>query len=167
MTTQEKLKELFDYHGTGALIEKTKRYRRCKIGYINNGNISSNKYMVIGIDNKKYLIHRMIFLWHHGYLPKLIDHIDRNTRNNKIENLRHATMSLNMANRKINNNNTSGFKGVHFEKKINKYVSHIAYNNKSIYLGSYNNREEAAKAYDKKAKELYGDFAQLNFPSRM
>lgn len=69
-----------------------------------------------------------------------------------------------MGNRRIlATNNTSGFKGVTWNKRASKWQSSIEKNEKYIYLGLYVSLEDAAKAYDKAAKELFGDFAQLNF----
>jgi HNH endonuclease/AP2 domain len=87
-----------------------------------------------------------------------VDHIDGNGLNNKRSNLRLATKSQNLANQKIRTDGISRFKGVSQKGKYWKAKC------KNIWLGSFKTEEEAAKAYDKKAKELYGEFARLNFP---
>jgi hypothetical protein len=98
MITQEYLKAMFDYED-GVLYWKTKPNRRIKIGdavgYINNRGYLSTK-----IEKKTLLVHRLIFMWHHGIFPKFIDHKDRNKNNNRIDNLRSVSHAENMRNRK-------------------------------------------------------------------
>ena len=62
---------------------------------------------------------------HHGYIPSNIDHIDGVGANNRIENLRQASVSENMYNTKMNTVNTSGFKGVHFNKRKRKWQAKL------------------------------------------
>lgn len=95
-----------------------------------------------------------------------IDHINGNPLDNRRSNLRIATPHQNAMNRKKIGNQL--YKGV--SKNYNKWVAHIGYTDcktktcKNIYLGSFNTQEEAARAYDRKAVELFGEFAKLNFP---
>ena len=97
-------------------------------------------------------------------LPEIyIDHIDRDKLNNQKSNLRIATPHQSSFNRERSRNST-GYKGV-FEIRENIFRSAISYERKFIYLGAFTSSEDAARAYDKKAKELFGEFASLNFPS--
>jgi hypothetical protein len=106
----------------------------------------------------------------HRYLMKVtefkikVDHIDGNGLNCQRSNMRLCTQSQNMRNRGANKNNKSGFKGVSFDKRSSKWVAGIKLNRKRISIGFYAAPEEAARAYDEKAKELFGEFAHLNFP---
>lgn len=93
-----------------------------------------------------------------------VDHSDGDGLNNQKSNLRKATHSQNIWNSRLKKNNTSGFKGVHWNKIRKVYQAYIYSNNKHIYLGGYSDPEKAARAYDKKARELFGEFAWLNFP---
>lgn len=94
----------------------------------------------------------------------LVDHVDGNGLNNQRNNLRPCTKSQNGMNRgTIRKNRLSKFKGVQWHKKGKKWVSEIVANKKKTYLGLFINEEDAAKAYDVKAKELHGEFANLNF----
>jgi hypothetical protein len=96
-----------------------------------------------------------------------IDHVDGNGLNNLEENLRHCTNAENAHNMKIERkNNTTGFKGVSYypaNNSINPYSAHIGYRGKLIHLGYYTTVQQAARAYDRKAKELFGEFAALNY----
>jgi hypothetical protein len=93
-----------------------------------------------------------------------IDHIDRNPLNNKIENLRFSTPALNGHNKTKSTNATSGYYGVSYRNRNNVYTAQISTAGKTYQLGRFKTEMEAAKAYDMKAKELYGTFANLNFP---
>jgi hypothetical protein len=92
-----------------------------------------------------------------------VDHIDRNPLNNRRDNLRVVTHSTNQQNR-IQSNNTSGYKGVSFRANRGTYRAFIKQHGKQITLGCFLDPEEAARAYDKKAVELFGPDALLNFP---
>lgn len=81
---------------------------------------------------------------------------------NRLHNLRITTNQLNCMNRGLNKNNTSGYKGVSWNKLRMNWLAGIYYNYKRIYLGSYTNIKDAARAYNEKAEELYGEFAWLN-----
>lgn len=87
------------------------------------------------------------------------DHINRNKLDNRKENLRNATNSQNQSNRRFIGK--FGFKGVHASRE--KYRARIKDGNKLLNLGTFTTAEEAARAFDKKAKELHGEFAFTNF----
>ena len=95
----------------------------------------------------------------------MYDHINRNKLDNRKENLRPSTETLNQFNKEKTKTKTSSkYKGVCFHTKMKQWTSNISFKNKRIWLGSFNAEEEAARAYDRKAKELAGEFAILNFP---
>jgi hypothetical protein len=115
-------------------------------------------------DNRHKIMHRMIFERVLGRVlerGELVDHINRNTLDNRRENLRLATQSQNQANRGKPSNNTSGYKGVRWHKTAKKWVAQIKFKKLYFYLGSFDKPEEAYAAYCAKAKELYGEFANL------
>ena len=103
---------------------------------------------------------------------KVVDHINGNPLDNRRENLRVCTNQENTMNRRKHRNNKSGYKGVCYMKKKKYMISEhskpwlaqIGHNQKNIFLGMYKAKEEAARAYDRKAVELFGEFAVLNFP---
>ena len=95
--------------------------------------------------------------------PKIqADHINHDGLDNTRINLRSCTQQQNNMNKSSRKNSTSKYKGVSWNKRDNKWQSHIRFNNKTIHLGYYTNEQEAAKAYNLKAKELFGEFANLN-----
>ncbi len=97
--TQKEMKTWFEYED-GQLIWVSKRYKGTKIGSIAGTENKSHAYRSININRKRYLTHRCIWIWHHGDISSnmVIDHIDNNPVNNKIENLRLVTYSENNQN---------------------------------------------------------------------
>lgn len=88
----------------------------------------------------------------------VVDHIDGNGLNNCRDNLRICTNSENVKNRKIQINNTSGYKGVTWHKREQKWRAQIQMNNKQIQLGSFDNPEDAYAAYCEAAEKYHGEF---------
>jgi hypothetical protein len=156
---QEILKKLFRYEN-GELIRIQNRGGQ-KVGdtagWITDCN--GRKYKKMSFGRKTVYVHHAIFLYHHGYLPKYIDHIDNNSLNNKIENLRPATQSQNISNSRIRSNNTSGYKGVTFRKDTLKWQAAVMVNGKHISLGSHETKEKAYQAYLDGSKKHFGEFA--------
>ena len=91
-----------------------------------------------------------------------IDHIDHDGLNNQKSNLRESTQSENQRNRGKQRNNTSGFKGVFWNKKAKKWIPAIRINGKMIALGCFDCKIKAAEAYNFAAIEYHGEFAHLN-----
>lgn len=158
MLTQELVHSLVDYHPDGYLIWKVGGGSK-KIGKRAGSFDKTTKYHRIWLNNSHHKLHRVIFLYHHGYLPKEIDHIDGNPSNNKIENLRACTKSQNNFNRSLSPKSTSGFKGVCWRKDCNKWQAYINVNSKRISLGMFKNIEDAAEAYKKASLELHKEFS--------
>ena len=148
MPTQSQVKKLFDYID-GEL------FRKGKVA----GYIRPDGYRSIAIQRKQYFAHRLIFLYHRGYLPEIIDHIDCDVSNNNIENLRPATKQQNAMNTKIKKTNKSGIKGVHFCNTYNLWVARLRYSGKHITIGKFTCKHEAEKSLVTKRKELHGDYA--------
>lgn len=114
---------------------------------------------------KRFLLHRVIFsrvLGRELKAHECVDHINRDTLDNRRQNLRLATKKQNSRNRGLSRNNTSGYKGVSFNKRDKVYAAKIRVDNKLINLGNYKNILDAAKAYNEAATKYFGEFASLN-----
>jgi len=121
----------------------------------------SHGYVATNVKNKFISFHRLIL----NSPPRVdTDHKDRNPLNNLDDNIRQCNKFQNMANKGLQKNNTTKYKGVC--KSGKKWYAEIRQCYKSTYLGVFNSPESAAMAYDEKAKELFGEFAYLNFPER-
>lgn len=93
------------------------------------------------------------------------DHANGKGLDNRRANLRPATVSQNLCNRQKTKSKTcSKYKGLEFDEIQKKWKARIQYNGRKIYLGSFVSEIDAAKAYDEKAKVLFGQFARYNFP---
>ena len=108
---------------------------------------------------KTLMLHRLIMDPPSGFI---VDHRNHNGLDNRKENLRICTMQENLQNRRANKNSKCGYKGV--ERVGNRYRASIHVNGIKRSLGRYDTPEEAARAYDAKAIELFGEYAHLNLP---
>lgn len=91
-----------------------------------------------------------------------VDHINRNTLDNRKSNLRICTKSQNQGNKPIQRNNTSGYKGVSSLQYGGKWTARISIKGKNTHIGQFETKEEAAIAYNKKAVEVFGEYAYQN-----
>ena len=118
-------------------------------------------YAITSIKNGKNMsLHRLIMC---TSSEMQIDHIDGNGLNCQRHNMRFATHSDNMKNRRMNYNSVSGFKGVNLYKRTGKYRASIRSDGINYHLGYFDSPEEAAHVYDMAARKLHGEFASLNF----
>ena len=155
--------KILDYDPeTGIFKRLVKTCNSAKVGEL-NPCVGSGGYQIITIFNKRFLAHRLAWLLFYKEMPKgHIDHIDGNGLNNKIENLRLATQSENMQNKKTPSNNKSGYKGVSFCNMTKKWVARIRIpSGKYANLGRYENPLEAHLFYISNAIRYYGQFARM------
>ena len=122
---QQTVINLFKYED-GNLYWKNSVGSRIKSGKIAGSIRPPQNYRYVGINKKYYGIHRLIFLYHHGYLPENVDHKDGDVFNNRIENLRECTHKQNMNNVGKNAKNTSGYKGISWYSSNKKWCAKIA-----------------------------------------
>lgn len=151
--TQERLRELFDYDAeNGALVRKTSGY-----GYRKGQLLGSKSHLdgyVIGCVDRHYSpVHRIVWLYVYGTWPKIIDHIDRNPANNRVENLRASNHVLNAQNTKLSARNKSGYTGVCRDKK--RWRAEIRADGRNIRLGTFDTPEQASVAYLEAKKQLH------------
>ena len=134
-----------EYKKVGLRVEKN------KVRWLRVNRLMGHAFLGLDIDN----------------IDLDVDHINNDKKNNELSNLRLATRSQNLGARSKLRNNTSGFKGVRYayktKKNKKKWRAEISCNNVYYNLGHFSTKEEAARAYDKKAKELFGEFANINF----
>lgn len=162
LLTAEKVKKLMHYDpNTGDFTwmcdPRMGRKRKGTIAGV-TGNLG---YRHIKIEQMKYMAHRLAWLVTYGSWPVFdIDHINGCRADNRIENLREATRSDNCANRRLESFGVSGFKGVHWNKKLEKWQVGIKRGEFRKHLGLFANLDEAKAAYVRGAEELFGSFSR-------
>lgn len=159
--TQEELKSKLNYNcETGLFTWKQSSSNRIKIGGI-AGNTWFNKhngkiYKRIFVKDKLYYSHRLAWFYVYGAWPEQeIDHVNGNGEDNRLINLRCVSSSENKKNMKIKSSNNSGVSGISFHKKANKWMCRITVNKKTIYIGLFEDINDATLAI-KKYREIYG-----------
>jgi hypothetical protein len=156
--TQERLKEILHYDPeTGVWRWLVTRGGRAA-GSI-AGTLDSDGYRRIMINFRQYRSSNLTVLYMLGWLPVgEVDHKDVNPSNDRWDNLREATSSQNMANRRAGKLGRSLPKGVYWS--FNRFRAQIQHNGKQLYLGGFNTVEEAAAAYASAAVKIHGAFAR-------
>jgi hypothetical protein len=154
------LRELLDYDPvTGVFTWRLKLHG--KMRGLKAGCPDSRGYIRIKVRQRLLQGHRLAWLHVHGAWPaEEIDHINGDPSDNRIANLRLATHEQNCANTRRRCNNTSGFKGVHWNAQRRKWQAAIRVNGKSRHLGLFTCPVEAASAYNRVAAESFGEFAK-------
>jgi hypothetical protein len=163
MLTQERLKELLHYDpDTGIFTNLTQRANCVKKGAVAGWN--DNGYVRIEILGKNYRAHRLGWLYMYGAFPKKdVDHINGDRSDNRIANLREATDLQNGQNRHApGKNNTSGYLGVSWSKRENKFIAQIRVNRKGRQLGFFDTAEEAHECYLKFKKQDHPFWIPIN-----
>ncbi len=151
--TQEELKKVISYDkmlGTFKWAED--RGNNAVLG-CSAGMITAAGYLYIKIGGKQYMAHRLAWLYEYGTWPEfMIDHINRDKLDNRINNLRDVPRSLNALNSEIRSDNTSGYKGI--TKSGKSWSARISIDGVNTILGYFNTIEEALLARVSKEKEL-------------
>lgn len=162
LLTREELKRCLSYDPeTGVFTWAFRARNSIKIGDV-AGSMSRSGYQYIGINGKRYLAHRLAWLYVQGVWPENdVDHINRIKTDNRIANLRDATKSQNLGNSKTSRKNTSGVKGVCWHRHIRKWQATIHMHGKNRHLGYFATREAAAEAYRAAAENHHGEFARF------
>ena len=156
--TQELLHEIFEYRD-GSLYWKNPNNKNARPDR-KAGSLLDTGYLRVGLFGKDFRVHRLIYLMFHGHLPEILDHINGNKLDNRIENLRPATYSQNCSNSVKQKRNTSGIKNVYWNKQIQKWTVIIGSDKKLKYFGSYTSIEEAAEVAKQKRNQLHKEFAR-------
>jgi hypothetical protein len=160
MITQKELKARLDYDPcTGFFYWRTTIMRTDLLGKKAGCLHPVQGYIEIGIGNRLYKAHRLVWLYIHGYFPKKdIDHINRDRADNRLANLREVPRYQNAQNQTLRKTSKTGFMGVSFNTQKQKYIAQITVNKKKKYLGQYDCPKEAHQAYCE-AKTKYHVFS--------
>jgi hypothetical protein len=176
MLTQLRLRELLVYepetgifwwrrqsNATGPTLGVRERWANQRAGAL-----TVQGYSIINVDGERFRSVRLAWLYMTGEWPtNHIDHINGDPADDRWVNLREATRSENMANAKlIRTNNTSGARGVSWNKRLEKWHARVNFERRLYHCGYFNSFEEAVESRDRKAAQLHGAFAQLNRPSQ-
>src|SRR5258708_7801763 len=163
--TQARLRRLLSYDAaTGLFVWRSRPDKRQFNAHFAGsvaGTLQSARYVQICIDGKKYLAHRLAFLFIRGPFPRgHVDHANHVPSDNRFENLRAGTQSQNRGNSRRPSSNSSGRKGAYLYRR--KWHAKITKDYEQHYLGSFDSIEEAAAVYAAAAKRLFGDFARID-----
>jgi len=150
--SHERVLELFDY-------EDGKLFRKRDGKEIGCYATKHHRYARIHIDGKYYKVHRIIFLYHKGYLPNIIDHINGDRYDNRIENLREASTYQNRQNSRIYSTNKSGVKNVYWAENCQKWRVTLTINSKRKTFGFYDDLEEAKQVATSMRDKYFQEFA--------
>jgi hypothetical protein len=159
MLNAERLRDLLDYNPkTGVFVWRVSlRGRFARIGSV-AGRQDGHGYTRIGVDRQEYAAARLAWLFVYGQWPRCeIDHINHIKTDNRIANLREATRSNNIHNRRLTKRNTTGFKGI--KRVPSGWLARITHKGKFRHLGTYRTPEAAAEAYRRASQELHGEFS--------
>jgi hypothetical protein len=159
--TQERLREILDYDpDTGEFRWRVRKRTSLRAGEI-AGCRAGSAHWCIGIDGRTYRANQLAWLYVKGEWGRpVVDHRDGNPLNNRWSNLRLSSYSNNVANQSRKQSNTSGFKGVHRDRRRGKWIAQIKKNGRQYWLGRFETAEQAHAAYVAKAHELFGEFAR-------
>jgi hypothetical protein len=147
--------------GKSAIVDDEDFERANQFKWCLSVNRSTLFYAVRQFDGHMVGLHRFIL----NAPPKtIVDHIDGNGLDCRKSNLRICTNKENVRHQKLHVDNTSGYKGITFDKRVGRWQAKIQVNQKHIHIGMAATAIEAAKLYDEAAKKYFGEFARLNFP---
>jgi hypothetical protein len=162
MLTQQRLKELFRYNPeTGEFTRLVHRSTNARKGDVIRGCKTPYGYLVINVERKVVMAHRLAWLYVYGELPAKgmdIDHINGDRADNRVANLRTATRSQNLSNKRMDDRNTSGVTGVSWYKAYGKWNAQIHVQRKRINLGYFESLEDAAAARRDAEVKYFGEF---------
>lgn len=155
----QRIRELLDYDlEFGSFVHRVSR-GRVKSGMI-AGSPHNAGYLRTRVDGRDYLLHRLAFLWVEGELPEAhVDHINGNRLDNRWSNLRKASRSENMMNASISQRNSTGAKGVHFDKSRGTWLASLSVKGRSKNLGRFRDPLLAESIVRRARNEHHGEFA--------
>ena len=159
--TQDRLKELLHYDpDTGVFTRRVSLNGNNAIAGSRAGSPDSKGYILIKIDGVLRRAHRLAFLYMTGGAPpEFVDHINRVKDDNRWVNLRPATSRENKGNVGLRRDNTSGHRGVSWDKRARKWMAFGTRDGRKIHLGYFDSLDGAAAAAQAWREESFGIFA--------
>ena len=158
LPTIERLHELFYVDEAGNLVRKYGPWHSLTSAGDIAGSINAWGHLKVRVDYQMLYNHRVVWAMTYGEWPdRAIDHINGIKTDNRPCNLRLATDMQNSHNRGLTKRNTTGYRGVCFEKRSGKYLAQIRVAGKQYRLGTFDNPKDASEAYEEAAKELHGE----------
>lgn len=158
MDLTKRFNEAFEYRN-GELYWKIMTNPSKKLIGKKAGCKSSGAYGVVNLDGQAYSIHKVIFCMHNGFMPEIVDHINGDKSDHKIENLRAATHQSNNWNRVTQSNNKLGLKNISWHKQNQKYWVQLAKNGKKIVSVFVEDLELAELVAIEARNKYHGEFA--------
>ena len=158
MITQELALKFFEYKD-GVLYWKSMPYKRNDLIGTEAGTLDGDRRQIT-INKKHYKTHRLVYLMFHGFMPKEIDHIDGNSLNNNIENLRQATRSEQLCNTGLRKTSKSGVKGVSWDSNRNKWTVVVTKNKQTMYRNRFDDLELAQLVAIEARDKYHGSFTR-------
>lgn len=153
------MKEIILNHGKRALVDDEDYEWLTRLTWYAMKPGNTNNYYAYNSKGRVFM-HSLVM---NAAAGQQVDHRNGDGLDNRKENLRFTSNAQNQYNRRLPGNSTSGYKGVSWNKKSRKWQAQIAKDKKPYYLGLFDTAEAAARAYDAKARELFGEFAKPNF----
>lgn len=150
----DEIKKLISYNPDSGCFTWLANRRAVKAGDI-AGSVNSKGYVCICVLGSSYLAHRLAWVLFHGRIPKEIDHINGDRSDNRIRNLRDSCRAENALNTAISDRNSSGTKGVAYNKKYKLWQAYGSINGKGITIGSFKKLGDAIEARKKFVIENY------------
>lgn len=162
MLTAGRLREVLSYDGgTGEFRWNVTLSRRAVAGKVAGGKDAQGR-ILIRIDRKLHLAHRLAWLYAHGTWPaEVIDHINGDPSDNRLSNLREANHSQNSCNMRRHLDNKSGIKGVYFDTRKKAWFAQISHRGDNRVLGRFTSKEAAGAAYARASREIHGVFGRV------